>query len=64
VSVKEQTAWDGDTLVNTGVVAWPDEDSAWANGTADAAQIASLGERGLGSPVQTGSCSPAPPASP
>jgi hypothetical protein len=30
VSVKEQTARDGDTLVNTGVVAWPDEDSAWA----------------------------------
>src|SRR5438874_13829401 len=21
---------DGDTLVNTGVVAWPDEDSAWS----------------------------------
>ena len=30
VSVKEQTARDGDTLVNTGVVAWPDEDSAWS----------------------------------
>ena len=30
VSVKEQTARDGDTLVNTGVVAWPDVDSAWA----------------------------------
>src|SRR5919112_2452915 len=30
VSVKEQTARDGDTLVNTGVVAWPGEDSAWA----------------------------------
>ncbi|MFL5532581.1 MAG: group II intron reverse transcriptase/maturase [Gemmatimonadales bacterium] len=30
VSVEEQTARDGDTLVNTGVVAWPDEDSAWA----------------------------------
>ena len=30
VSVKEQTARDGDTLVNTGVVAWPEEDSAWA----------------------------------
>ena len=29
VSVEEQTARDGDTLVNTGVVAWPDEDSAW-----------------------------------
>ena len=30
VSVKEQTARGGDTLVNTGVVAWPGEDSAWA----------------------------------
>ena len=30
VSVKEQTARDGDTLVNTGVAAWPDVDSAWA----------------------------------
>ena len=30
VSVKEKTAMDGDTLVNTGVVAWPDVDSAWA----------------------------------
>src|SRR6195952_1045194 len=29
VSVEEQTARDGDTLVNTGVAAWPDEDSAW-----------------------------------
>jgi hypothetical protein len=54
VSVKEQTATDGDTLVNTGVVAWPDEDSALGDGTADAAQIASLGERGLGSPVRNG----------
>ena len=30
VSVKEHTARVGDTLVNTGVVAWPDVDSAWA----------------------------------
>ncbi len=29
VSVKEMTARDGDTLVNTGVVAWPEMDGAW-----------------------------------
>jgi RNA-directed DNA polymerase len=29
VSVKETTAMDGDTPVNTGVVAWPEVDTAW-----------------------------------
>ena len=29
VSVKEKTAVDGDTPVNTGVVAWPENDTAW-----------------------------------
>lgn len=35
---------DGDTLVNTGVVAWPEFDPAWSAVGEDAAQGAPLGE--------------------